>query len=53
MASVPGSGVGIDATRPLSEVVDEVLRRAGAVEVDPRDGVVLTCLDAEVGSAEY
>nr|WP_300044859.1 nucleoside kinase [uncultured Nocardioides sp.] len=33
---VPSSGVAIDATRPLSEVVDEVLRRAGVVEHDPR-----------------
>jgi hypothetical protein len=33
---VPCSGVPIDATRPLSEVVDEVLRRAGVAEVDPR-----------------
>ena len=33
---VPRSGVAIDATRPLPEVVDEVLRHAGVVEVDPR-----------------
>src|SRR6478609_3949075 len=33
---VPGAAAVIDATRPLSEVVDEVLRRAGVTSGDPR-----------------
>ena len=32
---VPSTGIAIDATRPLVEVVDEVLRRAGVVEGAP------------------
>lgn len=32
---VPGTGIAIDATRPLAEVVDEILRRAGVVGDDP------------------
>jgi hypothetical protein len=33
---VPSSGIAIDATHPLAEVVDEVLRRAGVVQDHPR-----------------
>lgn len=35
---LPASGIPIDATKPIADVVDEILRRAQAIEWDPAAG---------------